>query len=159
MIKDNVKQVQEKVEKVNVKNIQEKTQETAQDLRSTTHEAFRAYLGGWAITADVVRDWSKRVEKEYQQAVKRGEKVEKEMRTRYEKMAKQTRKEVKETGGDVESRIEDVMKRLDVPTRSDIQKLSVQIDALSAKLSHDAKHDAEPAKTPARKVPEVPTSN
>ncbi|HEB66286.1 MAG TPA: poly(hydroxyalkanoate) granule-associated protein, partial [Chloroflexi bacterium] len=66
--------------------------------------------------------------------VERGELAEKDARKLLDEVSKKRKETTKKTEGEVEKRLEAILSRMNVPTKSDIQALSEKIAALTEKV-------------------------
>ncbi len=96
-----------------------------EEERSPLFEAMRkvmlAYVGGWALAYDELEDLVERF-------VERGEVAEKDARKLVQEMAEKRRPM------GLERRMEELLTRMDVPSKADIQALGAKIAALTEKV-------------------------
>ncbi len=99
--------------------------EEGEEERSAVFEAVRklmlAYVGGWAMAWDELEELVDRL-------VERGEVAEKDARKLVQEMAEKRRPM------GLERRMEELLTRMDVPSKADIQALSAKISALTDKV-------------------------
>ncbi len=99
--------------------------EEGEEERSAVFDAVRklmlAYVGGWAMAWDELEDLIDRL-------VERGEVAEKDARKLVQEMAEKRRPM------GLERRMEDLLTRMDVPSKADIQALGAKIAALTEKV-------------------------
>ncbi len=96
-----------------------------EEERSPLFEALRkvtlAYVGGWALAYDEIENLVERF-------VERGEVAEKDAR----KLLKEVADKRRPAG--LDKRMEELLNRMDVPTKADIQALGAKIAALTQKV-------------------------
>ncbi len=104
-----------------------------EEERSPLFEAMRkmmlAYVGGWALAYDELEDLVERF-------VERGEVAEKDAR----KLLKEVAEKRRPAG--LDKRMEELLNRMDVPTKADIQALGAKIAALTQKVEELKKTQA-----------------
>lgn len=108
--------------------VEEKTDGKEKNLfLETTHKVLLASVGAVALTQD-------EIEKFVDKLVERGEIAEKDGKKLVHEMMDKRRKEGKDANTEMNKRVEDILDRLNVPTKSDIEALGDKIAALSKKV-------------------------
>lgn len=90
-----------------------------------------ASIGAVALAQDEIEDFVNKLVERGELAEKDGRKLVKDLKERRKEKAQQARGQM---GDELESRIEDVLHRLNVPTKRDIDSLSRKITTLSKKV-------------------------
>jgi polyhydroxyalkanoate synthesis regulator phasin len=105
----------------------------AEEERNSLYTAARrvllATVGGWALAWDEIEDFVNRL-------VERGEIAEHDARKLLNEMAEKRKHD------NLEARMEEVLNRMDVPSKSDIHALSAKIAALTQKVEELKKSKA-----------------
>ncbi len=96
-------------------------------LLETTRKVLLASIGAVALSQD-------EIEKFIDKLVERGEIAEKDGKKLVREVMDRRRKTRKEAEDEMSKRVEDVLDRLNVPTKSDIEALGDKIAALSKKV-------------------------
>ena len=108
-----------------------RTSEQEDKERMSLVEALRkvllASIGAVALAQEEMEDLVNKL-------VDRGEIAEKEGRSLVRDVVEKRKKEAKKAQGELDSRIEGVLERMNVPTKSDIEALSTKITALTKKI-------------------------
>jgi uncharacterized protein YicC (UPF0701 family) len=148
---------------VDLRNVQESVEDNLKSAQTVGHKAVLAYLGMWGLAYDGAKSvWSGSISF-VGRAEKRGEEIEKQMadqvgkletqasdeakrwRERIEKnmrlMSKDVGKSGKAAQGEFEQQVEKIMARLGIPTRDRLDKLSQEIEILSAKIDEEIQHE------------------
>jgi len=120
------------MEKVNTQVVKDVFGETVEVVVSSpvtqgSHKVVQASVGAVAIIGSETGDV-------FDKLVERGEKVEKESWEQIRKAADQPRQEIGKVGDRVNSQIEKMLARLNIPTRSDIQALNQKVTTLTKKV-------------------------
>ena len=99
--------------------------------RSPMFEGVRrvllAGMGGMALTMDEVQDFVDKM-------VERGELAEKDGRKIVREVMEKRKKKAGEAQGKVNKRVREILDRMDISTKADIESLSQAVDALSKKV-------------------------
>ncbi len=116
------------------------TKPKTEEERGTLYEAARkvlmAGIGAVALAQDEAENFVNKL-------VERGELAEKDARKLLDEVSKKRKETTKKTEGEVEKRLESILSRMNVPTKSDIQALSEKISALTAKVEELKKNGAQ----------------
>ncbi len=108
-----------------------KTAPPVEEERSPLYEAARkvlmAGIGAVALAQDEVENFINKL-------VERGELAEKDARKLLDEVASKRKETTQKAESQMEKRLEDILSRMNVPTKSDIQALSEKIAALTAKV-------------------------
>ena len=92
-----------------------------------TRKVLLASIGAVALAQDEMENFVDRL-------VDRGELAEQEGRELLRDVMEKRRRETRRAEVEVETRVEDTLQRMNVPTRSDIEQLGAKITALSRKI-------------------------
>ncbi|GAB4521169.1 MAG: hypothetical protein Fur0018_01370 [Anaerolineales bacterium] len=107
------------------------TKKEAVEERSPLYDAARkvllAGIGAVALAQDEADNFVKKL-------VERGELAEKDARKLMEEVDTRRKETAQKAEGQVEERLESILSRMNVPTKSDIQALSEKIAALTEKV-------------------------
>lgn len=118
------KKVEETVDEV----VEEATEGAEQNpLVEMIHKVLLAAFGAVALTQE-------EVEKFIGKLVERGEIAEQDGKRLVRDVMERRKKEAKKAEGELDSRVEDLLARMNVPTKNDIDALSAKITALSKKV-------------------------
>jgi poly(hydroxyalkanoate) granule-associated protein len=118
------KKVEEMVDEV----VEEATEGAEQNpLVEMIHKVLLAAFGAVALTQE-------EVEKFIGKLVERGEIAEQDGKRLVRDVMERRKKEAKKAEGELDSRVEDLLARMNVPTKNDIDALSAKITALSKKV-------------------------
>ncbi|RMF51041.1 MAG: poly(hydroxyalkanoate) granule-associated protein [Anaerolineae bacterium] len=113
-----------------------------EEERSPLYEAARkvlmAGIGAVALAQDEAENFVNKL-------VERGELAEKDARKLMDEVAKKRKETTKKTETQVEKRLEDILSRMNIPTKSDIQALSEKIAALTARVEELKKENGSAA--------------
>lgn len=100
-------------------------------MRDTVRRMYLATVGAFALAEE-------ETEKFVDKLVDKGQKAEKEgkelVRDRLEERRKEAKKQAEEIEHQVDERIETVLKRMNLPSKSDVRELNMQIAQLSKKV-------------------------
>lgn len=99
----------------------------ATPLLEPVRKVLLAGIGAMALTKDEIEDFVEKL-------VERGELVEKDARQLMREVMERRKKEAKEAGGELDKRLEDMLSRLNVPTKADIETLTAKVTELSQKV-------------------------
>jgi polyhydroxyalkanoate synthesis regulator phasin len=107
-------------------------EEAAEEMeRSPLLEAARkvllASMGAMALAQEELEDFVSKL-------VERGEIAEKDGKKLVREMMEKRKKEAKRAEGEMDKRIEELLDRMNVPSKSDIEALSAKITALTKKV-------------------------
>jgi poly(hydroxyalkanoate) granule-associated protein len=106
------------------------TEEVAEERRplvETVHKVLLAAIGAVAMAQDEIEDFVNKL-------VERGEIAEKDGRAMIRDLREKRKKKEVQAQEAVDTRIEELMVRMDVPTKTDIEALSAKIAELSDKV-------------------------
>lgn len=120
---------------------QTETIHVEEEQTPTTNYARKLVLAGLGVVA-VGQETTTQVQKDltkwFDKLVDRGEKVEKEGRKMFKKLVKSQKKQMAQmtdrTEAQVEKRLEEVITRMNIPTRDDLKTLTTKINLLSQKV-------------------------
>ncbi len=104
-----------------------KTEEERGTLYEAARKVLMAGIGAVALAQDEAENFVNKL-------VERGELAEKDARKLLDEVSKKRKETTKKTEGEVEKRLEAILSRMNVPTKSDIQALSEKIAALTEKV-------------------------
>lgn len=123
MAKKNGKVAEVAVEELDVEELPEGELEEREPnpLFESARKVLLAYIGGWALAWDELEDFVDKL-------VERGEVAEKDARTLLREMAE------KRKPADLDSRMEEVLNRMNVPSKADIEALGEKIAMLTKKV-------------------------
>ena len=93
----------------------------------TAHKVFLAGVGAVALAQDETVELFGRL-------VERGESVEEEGREALKKARERRAEQVGEAEEELDKRVEELLRRMNMPTQSDVQKLDKKLTALSKKV-------------------------
>jgi polyhydroxyalkanoate synthesis regulator phasin len=96
-------------------------------LFDAAHKVLLAGIGAVALAQDEIEEFVNRL-------VERGEIAEKDGRKLVRDVLEKRKKEAKKAEDEMDKRIEDLLNRMNVPTKSDIEALSAKIVALTKKV-------------------------
>jgi polyhydroxyalkanoate synthesis regulator phasin len=113
-----------------------KVDNTVEEVHGPLYEASRrvllASIGAIALAQDEIEDFVKKL-------VERGEIAEKDGKQLVREVIDKRKKDVSKAENELNKRIDEVVERMDVPTKADIDALGDQIDELSNKVDALAK--------------------
>jgi polyhydroxyalkanoate synthesis regulator phasin len=113
-----------------------KVDNTVEEVHGPLYEASRrvllASIGAIALAQDEIEDFVKKL-------VERGEIAEKDGKQLVHEVIDKRKKDVSKAENELNKRIDEVVERMDVPTKADIDALGDQIDELSNKVDALAK--------------------
>jgi len=109
------------------KDVKEVVEEKRSSLLDATRKVLLASIGAVALAQDEVEDFVNRL-------IERGEIAEKDGRKLVRDVMDKRKKQAKETEKDLEGRMEGMLERMGIPTKSDIDALGRKIAALSKKV-------------------------
>ncbi len=104
-------------------------------LFDAARKVLLASIGAVALAQDEIEDFIDRL-------VERGEIAEKDGRKLVREIGERRQKETKKAEGEVNKRIEDMLDRMNVPTKADIDALGEKIAALTKKVEELKKSQA-----------------
>jgi polyhydroxyalkanoate synthesis regulator phasin len=108
-----------------------KVDNTVEEVHGPLYEASRrvllASIGAIALAQDEIEDFVKKL-------VERGEIAEKDGKQLVHEVIDKRKKDVSKAENELNKRIDEVVERMDVPTKADIDALGDQIDELSNKV-------------------------
>ena len=142
-VKGVAKDVQEGIEKspvtVKVKQTVKDTAETVQKspLLEAVHKVLLAGIGAAALAQEEIEDFVNRLVERGEIAEADGKKMVKDVLEKRKQMVKKPvtpSAQPKKITSDIEKRIEEVMARLNIPTKDEIEALSAKITALTKKV-------------------------
>ncbi len=110
-----------------VKQTEEVVAEERNPLLETVRKVLLASVGAVALAQDELEDFVNRL-------VERGEIAEKDGRTLVRDLREKRRKQTQKAEKELDERIEELLHRMNVPTKSDIEALSAKITALTKKV-------------------------
>jgi poly(hydroxyalkanoate) granule-associated protein len=105
----------------------EESKEEHSQLVESLRKVLLAGIGAVALAQDEIEDFISRL-------VERGEIAEKEGKKLMNEVVDRRKKDGKKAEEEVTTRVEDALKRLNIPTKSDIDGLSNKIASLSKKI-------------------------
>ena len=105
----------------------EEVVEERRPLVEAVHKVLLAAVGAVAMAQDEIEDFVNKL-------VERGEIAEKDGRAMIRDLREKRKKKEVQAQEAVDTRIEELMERMDVPTKSDIEALSAKIAELSEKV-------------------------
>ncbi len=117
----------------------ESTPETSQErhqFQETLRKLLMAGIGAVALAQD-------EIEAVINKLVERGELAEKDGKKIIQDMLDKRKKETKKVEEDITKRTEEILRRLNIPTKADIEALSKKINALSKKVDELKKSPPE----------------
>lgn len=109
------------------KKTEEASEEGRRPLVDTVHRVLLAAVGAVALAQDEIEDFVHKL-------VERGEIAEKDGRAMIRDLRAKRKKKEAQTQQVMDVHVEELMDRLDVPTKSDIDELSAKIVELSEKV-------------------------
>jgi poly(hydroxyalkanoate) granule-associated protein len=140
-VKGMAKDVQEGIEKssVKVKQTVKDTAETVQKspLVDAVHKVLLAGIGAAALAQEEIEDFVNRLVERGEIAEADGKKMMKDVLEKRKQMVKKPsmpKMQPKKITSDVEKRIEEVMAKMNIPTKDEIEALSAKITALTKKV-------------------------
>ena len=134
------------VENEMVENGQNLVGSSVKRVRNASRKAALAYVGLWGLAYDEAKSWMDYGQELVERAEKRGTKVEEQAtddaRRYYKEATKRVRRSteepVQEVEAEVETRMEQVLERLGIPTRKQLVELEARLDKLNDKLAQTA---------------------
>jgi len=96
-------------------------------LLEATHKVLLASIGAVALAQEEIEAFVNKL-------VERGEIAEKDGKKLVRDVMDKRKKEAKKAEDELDKRVEDLLDRMNVPTKSDIEALSAKITALSKKM-------------------------
>lgn len=112
--------------------------DTASTMTSAVRKVLLAAVGAVVVTKDEIEDFVAKLVERGEIAEQDGRKLVKDVlarrRSETEKVTEQVGEQVGKAEALLDERIESILTRLNVPTKSDIDALSEKISALSAKV-------------------------
>jgi poly(hydroxyalkanoate) granule-associated protein len=104
----------------------------------SAHKVLLVGLGAVGMSQDTLKNVQEEFENFFNKLVERGETVEKDGRKfvneAFEHRKKQTEDLTDKAESELDKRIEDVLNRMNIPTKADINELMTRINALSRKV-------------------------
>lgn len=97
----------------------------------TARKVLLASIGAVALAQEEVEEFVNRLVERGELAEKDGRKLIKDVMERRKEKAREARREIRD---DFDERIEEMLKRMNVPTKSDIEALSRKVNGLSKKV-------------------------
>lgn len=122
-------------EEVTIDVQNETEQKEMNPMLATVRKILLAGVGAVALAQEEVEDFVNRL-------IERGEIAEKDGRKLIEDIQERRKKKMEETEGELESQIEEVLHRMNVPTKADIDALSRKITTLTKKVDELKKSSA-----------------
>ena len=119
-------------EKIEV--VEEKAEEGRRAFMETAHKLLLASIGAVAVAQEEVESFVNRLIERGEIAEKDGRKMIDDIRQRRKEAQEKAQDQAKDARSQVDKRIEEMLERLNVPTKSDIEKLSQKITRLSKKV-------------------------
>jgi poly(hydroxyalkanoate) granule-associated protein len=125
--------------------VEEKTNSALSQIQEVSRKSVYASLGMWRMIYDSALNTVDRSKRFFDEAVERGEDVEKktmenakEMTSQVEERASEVQERIsrnfRRSESELESQVESALNRLNVPTRSNIAELNAKLEALSKKI-------------------------
>ena len=111
--------------KVNVEDVPEEGERNP--LLDATRKVLLASIGAVALAQEELEVFVNKL-------VERGEIAEQDGKRLVHDVMERRRKEAKKAEGEMDKRVEDLLERMNVPSKSDIDALSAKISALSKKV-------------------------
>jgi len=140
-VKDAVKEMAEMAEKnpvaVKVRQTMKETAETVQKspFLDVAHKVLLAGIGAAALAQDEMEDFVNRLIERGEIAEADGKKMLKDVLEKRKKMLSARVEEApKKITGDLEKRIEEIMDKMNIPTKDEIEALGAKITALTKKV-------------------------
>ncbi len=106
-------------------------------LFETLRKVMLASIGAFALGLEEVEEFLNKL-------VERGEIAEQDAKNLINEMKNKRKKDAKEAEVEFSKRVEDILDRMNVPTKSDIDALGKKITALSKKVDELSKNLAKP---------------
>jgi poly(hydroxyalkanoate) granule-associated protein len=108
--------------------VEEAAEETERNpLLEATRKVLLASIGAVALAQEEIESFVKKL-------VERGEIAEKDGKKLVREVMERRKKEAKKAEDELDKRVEDLLARMSVPTKSDIEALSAKITALTKKV-------------------------
>jgi polyhydroxyalkanoate synthesis regulator phasin len=115
-------------------NVEEASEEERVSLLEATRKVLLASMGAVALAQDELEGFVNKL-------VERGEIAERDGKKLVRDMMEKRRWEARRAEDELEKRMEDLLQRMNVPTKSDIEALSAKITALSKKMDELKKQE------------------
>jgi poly(hydroxyalkanoate) granule-associated protein len=115
---------------IKIKEVEEATSKTSMTLLEGLRKLLLASVGVVAMTRDETEAFVNKLVERGEVAQKDAEKLLKEVQTRF----RDTRPQAQKVGERVEQGMEDLLNRLNIPSKRDIDDLSAKIAQLSARV-------------------------
>jgi poly(hydroxyalkanoate) granule-associated protein len=122
--------------------VEEKVDEGRRAFVETARKVLLASVGAVAVAQEELESFVNRLIERGEIAEKDGRKMLDDIRSRRGEAQEKAEDQAKKAQSQVDKRIEDILERLNVPTKSDIEKLSQKITRLSKKVD-DLKKEQE----------------
>ena len=124
------------------KDVADKVAETAKDVQKSplveaVHKVLLAGIGAAALAQEEIEDFINRLVERGEIAEADGKKMMKDVLEKRKQMVKMPAKpsaQPKKIASDIEKRIEDLMTKMNIPTKDEIDALSAKITALTKKV-------------------------
>ena len=113
--------------KVNVEEITDEEEMERSRLLEASRKLMLASVGAVALAQDELEGLAKRL-------VERGQIAEQDGRRIVRDIMERRRRETQRAEDEMEQRVNDLLQRMNVPTKSDIESLSAKIETLSKKV-------------------------
>jgi poly(hydroxyalkanoate) granule-associated protein len=123
---------------IKVKEVEEAASKSGMSLLEGLRKLLLASVGVVAMTRDEAEAFVNKLVERGEVAQKDAEKLLKEVQTRF----RESRPQAQKVGERVEQGMEDVLNRLNIPSKRDIDELSAKIAQLSARVEELRKHQS-----------------
>jgi len=115
-------------------NVEEAPEEERSSLLEATRKVLLASMGAVALAQEELENFVNKL-------VERGEIAERDGKQLVRDVMERRRKETQKAEDELEKRMEDLLDRMNVPTKSDIEALSAKITTLSKKVDELKKQE------------------
>ena len=115
------------VAKPKANEVHEEMESEVKPFFNAVHKVLLASIGGVVLAQEEIEDFVGKL-------VERGEIAEKDAREMLRDVMQKRKKDAKKAEEDLDRRMSELVDRLKIPTKSDIDHLSAQIDRLSQKV-------------------------
>jgi polyhydroxyalkanoate synthesis regulator phasin len=149
--------------KVEVRNVrgheaQQHLEDRIRRLQTAGRRAVRAYAGLWGLAYDEARRLVEQGQQILDQAEARGEQMEEQAGQEAKRWRDQAVRKVRRQAGDTEeaagsqvgSLVAEVLERLDIPSRAQIERLQEEVESLGQKIEQQFQKDSRPPHHEAR---------
>jgi poly(hydroxyalkanoate) granule-associated protein len=109
------------------KKIEEAVDDVRRPLAEAVHKVLLASIGAVALAQDEIEDFINKL-------VERGEIAEKDGKAMFRDLMEKRKKQTERAEQEMDSRVEELLRRMNVPTKSDIEGLSAKITELTKKV-------------------------